>query len=93
MLTSELEQIIYNIAEFESLESWPQCEQSIEQGLKQKSDPASPIVGLRVLRELCRAHHHKLEYDRRIIHYLAEKFLPVLEELFGEVSSNGNNQF
>lgn len=93
MLTNELEEIIFNISEFETRETWAQCEQSIEQGLKEKSDFASQIVGLRVLREVCRAHHLKLDSDRRIVHYLAEKFLPILEEMFAAVSEDGNNPF
>lgn len=56
MITSELEHIVYNIAEVETDGAWPECEQSIEQCLKDK-DIGLQIVGLRCLREVCRAHH------------------------------------
>lgn len=89
-ITSGLEQIVYNIAESEQEGTWPECEGSIEQCLKDK-DMALQIVGLRCLREVCRAHHQKLDEERKALHAIAERFLPQLEHLFGQVSADGGN--
>lgn len=90
VITSELECIVYNIAEVEEEGTWPECEQSIDQCLKDK-DIGLQIVGLRCLREVCRAHHQNIDEDRRKLHALAEKFLPQLEQIFAAVSADGEN--
>ena len=78
VITSELECIIYNIAEVEEEGTWPECEQSIDQCLKD-ADIDYQIVGLRCLREVCRAYHQNIDEDKIKLHALADKFLPQLE--------------
>lgn len=92
VIVSELENIFYNLAQtdHEECNQWPECEQSIDKCL-QDQDIALQIVGLKCLRELCRAKNHLKSLENKGIFVLAAHYLPMLEKIFAAVSADGQN--
>ena len=93
MITKELENIFYNIAQtdFEN-NQWPDCYNPILECLSNEQE-AMQLVGLSALKELVRAFKLEIHESRKITNDIAEKFLPGLEGLLNHVSQNGESQY
>lgn len=93
MITKELENIFYNIAQtdFEN-NQWPDCYSQILECLSNDQE-AMQLVGLCALKELVRAFKLEIHESRKITNDIGEQFLPGLEGLLSHVSQNGDSKY
>ena len=81
--------MIYNIAECDFPEQWPNAFDEIGNRIKQSiGNEGALISGLIALKEIVQANEYMIDEERAPLNNLVEVFFPLLESVMADVISN-----